>query len=124
MNFEECKQIINDNFRSIKLEKDYAQFQLLLFQIKDLMSHYEKLIELQNEIQSKFYITISQLEKYDFLSDFDYVKWNQAKTMEVTSWKQEVDILNDYKYQIFNILKQIEDGTIEQLLIKQEREFK
>ena len=54
MSIEECKQIILDNFRSIKLEKDYAQLQLSLFQVEELISHYEKLIDLQEEIQSKF----------------------------------------------------------------------
>ena len=123
MSIEECKQIILDNFRSIKLEKDYAQFQLLLYQLTDLISQYEKLLELQDEIIDKHYQVIKHLEDNDLVSDFDYVKWHQQRINEVSSWRCELDVLTEYKHYINNILKQIEDGTAEQALMKQEKEL-
>lgn len=123
MSIEECKQIILDNFRSIKLEKDYAQLQLSLFQIEELISHYEKLIDLQEELQSKHYQAIKHMEDIDLIEDYDYVKWHQKRESEALSWKHELEILTEYKHQINKILQDIEDGTAAKTLAKEEKEF-
>lgn len=123
MSIEECKQIILDNFRSIKLEKDYAQLQLSLFQVEELISQYEKLINLQEEIQSKHYQAIKHMEDIDLIEDYDYVKWHQKREYEVLSWKRELEILIEYKHQINKILQDIEDGTAAKTLAEDEKEF-
>lgn len=120
-NLKKYKQTIMGNFRSIKLEKDYAQFQLLQFQLMELISHYENLINLQEEIQSKHYQTIKQLEELDLIDNYDYVKWHQKKSEEISLWKKELELLTEYKYQINNILENIKNGTAEEMLIKQEK---
>lgn len=122
-NLQKYKQIIIDNFRSIKLEKEYAQFQLLQFQLMELISYYENLINIHEEIKSKHYQTIKQLETLNLLNNYDYVKWHQNKSEEISSWKKELDLLIEYKYQINNILEKIENGTAEEILIKQEKEL-
>ena len=123
MSIEECRRIILDNFRSIKLEKDYAKFQLLLFQILDLISQYEKLIGLQEEIQSKHFQLIKNMEDQRMLEGFDYVALHNKRRDELVSWRYELDILTEYKNHISNILGQIEDGTAEQSLMDEEKEF-
>ena len=123
MSIEECKQIILDNFRSIKLEKDYAQLQLSLFQVEELISHYEKLIDLQEEIQSKHYQAIKHMEDIDLIEDYDYVKWHQKRESEALSCKHELEILSEYKRQINKILQDIEDGTAAKTLKEDEKEF-
>ena len=123
MSIDDCKQIILDNFRRMKLEKDYAQFQLLLYQLTDLISQYEKLLELQDEIMDKHYLVIKHMQDNELVPDFDYVKWHQQRIDEVSSWRHELDMLSEYKHHINNILEQIEDGTVEQSLIEQENEW-
>ena len=123
MSIEECKRIILDNFRSIKLEKDYAQLQISLFQVEELISHYEKLINLQEEIQSKHYQAIKHMEDIDLIEDYDYVKWHQKRESELLSWKHELEILTEYKHQINKILQDIDDGTAAKTLIEEEKEF-
>lgn len=123
MSIEECRRIILDNFRSIKLEKDYAKFQLLLFQILDLISQYEKLIDLQEEIQSKHFQLIKNMEDQRMLEGFDYVAFHNKGCGELASWRNELDILTEYKNHINNIIGQIEDGTAEQSLMDEEKEF-
>lgn len=123
MSIEECKQIILDNFRSIKLEKDYAQLQLSLFQVEELISHYEKLIDFQEEIQSKHYQAIKHVEDIDLIEDYDYVKWHQKRESETLSWKHELEILSGYKHQINKILQDIEDGTAAKTLAEEEKEL-
>ena len=123
MSIEECKQIILDNFRSIKLEKDYAQLQLSLFQVEELISQYEKLIDLQEELQSKHYQAIKHMEDINLIEDYDYVKWHQKRESEVLSWKHELEILTEYKHQISKILQDIEDGTAAKTLAEDEKEF-
>ena len=123
MSIEEYRRIILDNFRSIKLEKDYAKFQLLLFQILDLISQYEKLIGLQEEIQSKHFQLIKNMEDQRMLEGFDYVALHNKRCGELVSWRYELDILTEYKNHVSNILSQIEDGTAEQSLMHEEKEF-
>lgn len=123
MSIEEYKQIILDNFRSIKLEKDYAQLQLSLFQVEELISHYEKLIDLQEELQSKHYQTIKHMEDINLIEDYDYVNWHQKRESEVLLWKHELEILAEYKHQISKILQDIEDGTAAKTLAEEEKEF-
>lgn len=118
---QKYKQTIMDNFRSIKLEKDYAQFQLLQFQLMELISHYKNLINLQEEIQSKHYQTIKQLKSLNLIDNYDYVKLHQNKSEEISLWKKELELLTEYKYQINNILENIENGTAKEMLIKQEK---
>ena len=118
---QKYKQTIMDNFRSIKLEKDYAQFQLLQFKLMELISHYKNLINLQEEIQSKHYQTIKQLKSLNLIDNYDYVKWHQNKSEEISLWKKELELLTEYKYQINNILENIENGTAKEMLIKQEK---
>lgn len=122
-NLRKYKQTIMDNFRSIKLEKEYAQFQLLQFQLMELISYYENLINIHEEIKSKHYQIIKQLEALNLLDNYDYVKWYQNKSEEISSWKTELDLLIEYKYQINNILEKIENGTAEEILIKQEKKL-
>lgn len=93
---QKYKQTIMDNFRSIKLEKDYAQFQLLQFQLMELISHYKNLINLQEEIQSKHYQTIKQLKSLNLIDNYDYVKWHQNKSEEISLWKKELELLTEY----------------------------
>lgn len=123
MSIEEYKQIILDNFRSIKLEKDYAQLQLSLFQVEELISHYEKLINLQEELQSKHYQTIKHMEDINLIEDYDYLKWHQKRESEVISWKHELEVLAEYKNQINKVLQDIEDGTAAKTLAEEEKEF-
>ena len=123
MSIEEYKQIILDNFRSIKLEKDYAQLQLSLFQVEELISHYEKRIDLQEELQSKHYQTIKHMEDINLIEDYDYVNWHQKRESEVLLWKHELEILAEYKHQISKILQDIEDGTAAKTLAEEEKEF-
>ncbi|WP_458453472.1 hypothetical protein [Methanobrevibacter sp.] len=123
MSIEDCKQIILDNFRDIKLEKDYAQLQLSLFQVEELISHYEKLIDLQKEIQSKHYLAIKHMEDIDLLDDYDYVNWHQNRESEISSWQHELAILTEYKHHINKIIQDIEDGTAAKKLAEREKEF-
>ena len=123
MSIEECRQIILDNFRSIKLEKDYAQFQLMLFQLLELISQYEKLIEMQEEIQSKYFQLIKNLENERLIEDFDYVSWHNKRSEEIESWRHELDILTEYKNHVSIIIEHIEDGSAEKALIEEEKEF-
>ena len=105
------------------MEKDYAQLQLSLFQVEELISHYEKLIDLQEEIQSKHYQAIKHMEDIDLIEDYDYVKWHQKRESEVLLWKHELEILAEYKHQISKILQDIEDGTAAKTLAEEEKEF-
>ncbi len=57
------------------------------------------------------------------LEGFDYVALHNKRHDELVSWRNELDILTEYKNHISNILGQIEDGTAEQSLMDEEKEF-
>ena len=124
MNFNRCREVILDNFRSMKLEKEYAKFQLIQFQLLDLISHYEKLIELEKDIKLK-YFEVRETLKYNELVDFDIdpVKWDDKKNHEIKSFENELNLLNEYARQITDILKSIDDGSVEDALKSAEKEL-
>ena len=105
------------------MEKDYAQLQLSLFQVEELISHYEKLINLQEELQSKHYQAIKHMEDINLIEDYVHQgKLEQNTTIEDISkaaniW-QEAE-----QHQISKILQDIEDGTAAKTLAEEEKEF-
>ena len=118
-----CKQIIIDNFRWIKLEKDYAQFQLILFQLSQLISYYEQLIELQKEIKVIYAEVVEKLEINKVIDDYDYINWNEKRNDELSSWIDDLNLLCKYKNHINRILLDIENGSAEKALRKEEEKL-
>lgn len=48
-------------------------------------------------------------------------KWNEVRAHENTNWNEEVELISQFKYHLDGLLLQLNDGTIEQMIIDEER---
>ena len=115
------KQDALDIFRNMKLDYDKARLQLIDYQLENLIADYEKMKELREDIQQKFFSVIETICDNDLDDvDINIHEWQKIRDSENTNWNGELDILSDYKYQVNECLDLLYDGTIEQMLIAEE----
>lgn len=55
-----------DMFRMMKIEMDKARFQLLSYEIADLINSYEQLQKLREEIQAKYFAMLDKIDASEF----------------------------------------------------------
>ena len=107
--------------RNMKLDYDKARLQLIDYQLQNLIADYEKLKELREDIQQKFFLVIETICDNDFDDvDINAQEWQKIRDSENTNWNGELDILSDYKYQVNECLGLLYDGTIEQMLLAED----
>ena len=119
--YNESEQDALDIFRNMKLDYDKARLQLIEYQLENLIADYEKMKELREDIQQKFFSVIETICDND-LDDvaINAHEWQKIRDNENTNWSDELDVLSDYKYQVNECLQLLNDGTIEQMLMAEE----
>lgn len=55
--------------------------------------------------------------------DVSYEKWLEIRDYENTNWNDEVDVMSQFKYYLGDLLLQLNDGTMEQRFIDEERKI-
>lgn len=119
LNAEE--KYVMDTLRDMKLGYDKARFQLIAYQLNNLITSYEKLIELRDEIQEQFFAVIRAIND-NGLDDVDINahEYQQIRDKENATWQAELNIISDYKYQFDEGLELLNSGVVEQILIAEE----
>ena len=111
-----------DMFRTMKIEMDKSRFQLWSYQLNDLINSYSQLQQLREDIQVKYFEMLKKIDESEFATvDVCYEKWNEARTYENTNWNEEVELISQFKYHLDDLLLQLNDGTIEQMIIDEEK---
>lgn len=106
-----------DMLINIKIGYDKSRLGFAEYQLDTLISEYEKLKEIRDDIQSKFFLLFDTLNEYQISNDtIDAHEWQKIRDVEEANWNDELGILSDFKYQINGLLKQLNDGTIEQMI--------
>ena len=59
--------------------------------------------------------------KVNLLLDVNYEKWSEVREYENANWHEEVEVMSEFKYHLDDLLMQLDDGTIEQLIIEEEK---
>ena len=110
--------------RNMKLDCDKARMELIDYKLADVMADYEKLKELRDEIQQKFFSVIETI-KENGLDDVDINthEWEKIRDSENNHWDSELDIIFDYKYQVNECLELLNDGTIERMLMDKDNKY-
>lgn len=102
---------------NIKIGYDKSRLGFAEYQLNILISEYERLKEIRDDIQSKFFLLFETLNEYEISNDtIDAHEWQKIRDVEEANWNDELGILSDFKYQINGLLKQLNDGTIEQMI--------
>lgn len=111
-----------DMFRTMKIECDKARFQLWSYELEDLINSYGELKKLREDIRVKYFAMLEKIDASEFASvDVDYQKWNTILTNEKNEWDEELELMSEFKHHLDGLLLQLDDGTIEQMIIEDEK---
>lgn len=122
--YDECnideKEVI-DSFRKMKLLYDHSRFKFHRLQIEDLINDYEKLMNLREEIQSKYFSIYDELVNEDLIEgQLDAISWGIDREREVETWNAELSLLTEIKVNFDMAIAMIENGEAEQAIINDE----
>ena len=107
----------SDDFR---LEYDCERYRLMSYQLDSLLEDYDKLIELRDNIQFKFFTALENIKKNGIPVDEDYGRWEKLRTSEREGWNAEIDLIVDLKYDIDDNLKLLDNSKMRKMMIKKE----
>lgn len=112
-----------DMFRTMKIECDKARFQLWRYELDDLINSYGELKKLREDIRVKYFAMLEKIDASEFAEvvDVDYGKWDTILTNENNEWTEELELMSQFKYHLDGLLLQLNDGTIEQMIIEDEK---
>lgn len=116
------EHFVVDMFLQMKIKCDKARFELWSYQLKDLINSYEQLQQLRADIQAKYFAMLEKIDESEFVDvDVSYEKWSEVREYENANWHEEVDVMSEFKYHLDGLLLQLDDGTIEQMIIEDEK---
>ena len=92
------------------------------FQLDNLLEEYDKLIELRQSIQLKFFTTLENVKKNGIPVKQDYERWEKIRTSERDGWNEEIDLIADLKYDVDDNLKILDNTKMRRILIDSELE--
>ena len=92
--------MINDEIEKLQLDLDCEKFRLMSFQLENLLEDYNKLLELRENIQLKFFQAMDNIKKNEIPIDEDFTRWDETRTRERERWMWEINLIADLKYDI------------------------
>lgn len=111
-----------NTFRDMKIECDKARFELMSYQLTDLINDYQQLLQLRDTIREKNFSLMEKINDSGLADiDIDYVKWDILLTNEKIEWNEEIELISELKYYLDDLLMQLNTGVIEQMIIEEER---
>ncbi|WP_407379815.1 hypothetical protein [Methanobrevibacter sp.] len=114
----------NDDLDRLKLELECEKFRLMSFQLDNLLEEYDKLIELRQSIQLKFFTALENVKKNGIPVKQDYERWEKIRTSERDGWNEEIDLIADLKYDVDDNLKLLDNTKMRRILIDDELDEK
>lgn len=110
-----------DAFRQMKLISDYNRFRLYRYKVEDLISDYEQLKKLREEIQVKYFSIYDELLAEDLIEgELDAGDWGITRDHENEVWDSEIRLMSDIKTNFDIAIAMIESGEAEQAIIDDE----
>ena len=105
----------------MKLISDYNRFRLYRYKVEDLISDYEQLKKLREEIQVKYFSIYDELLAEDLIEgELDAGDWGITRDHENEVWDSEIRLMSDIKTNFDIAIAMIESGEAEQAIIDDE----
>ncbi len=105
----------------MKLMCDYSKFKYHRLQVEDLISDYEQLKQLREEIQVKYFSIYEELLQEELIDgELDVGIWGITRDHENEVWDSELRLMSDIKTNFDIAIKMIESGEAEQVIIDDE----
>ena len=118
---EDDEKEILDAFRQMKLISDYNRFRLYRYKFEDLISDYEQLKKLREEIQVKYFSIYEELVAEGLIEgELDAGDWGITRDHENKVWDSEIRLMSDIKTNFDIDIAMIESGEAEQAIIDDE----
>ena len=118
---EDDEKEVLDAFRQMKLISDYNRFRLYRYKVEDLISDYEQLKKLREEIQVKYFSIYDELLAEDLIDgELDAGDWGITRDHENEVWDSEIIRMSDIKTNFDIAIAMIESGEAEQAIIDDE----
>ena len=118
---EDDEKEILDAFRQMKLISDYNRFRLYRYKFEDLISDYEQLKKLREEIQVKYFSIYEELVAEGLIEgELDAGDWGITRDHENEVWDSEIRLMSDIKTNFDIDIAMIESGEAEQAIIDDE----
>lgn len=112
----------SDDIDRLKLELECEKFRLMSYQLENLLEEYDKLIELRDNIQLKFFTALENAKRNNIPVKEDFERWEKIRTSEREGWNAEIDLIADLKYDVDDNLKLMDNSRMRRLLIDNEFE--
>lgn len=110
----------NDDLDLLKIELECEKFRLMSYQLESLMEDYDKLMELRDNIQFKFFNTMENIKRNNIPVKEDYDRWSKVRNAERQGWDEEINLIADLKYDIDDNLKILDNTKMRRMLINKE----
>ncbi len=110
----------NDELDKLRLDLECEKFRLMSFQLGNLLEEYDKLLELRENIQLKFFQAMDNIKKNEIPFEEDFTRWNETRTHERELWMSEINLIADLKYDIDDNLKLLDNNKMQRLFIEKE----
>lgn len=118
---EDDEKEVLDTFRQMKLISDYNRFKLYRYKVEDLITDYEKLKQLREEIQAKYFSIYDELVSEELIEgELDASVWGITREHENEVWDTELRLMSEIKANFDLAIKMIETGEADQSIINDE----
>ena len=100
---------------------DYNRFKLFSYKVEELISDYEHLKKLREEIQSKYFSVYEELLNEELIEgELDVSIWGITRDHENETWDVELRLMSDIKTNFDIAINMIESDEAEQSIIDDE----
>lgn len=110
-----------DVFRQMKLMSDFNRFGFYNLKVENLISKYEHLKQLREEIQGDYFLIYGELLSEELIEgELDASEWSITRDHENEVWDAELRLMSEIKVNFDLAIKMIETGEADQSIIDAE----
>ena len=110
-----------DVFRQMKLMSDYNKFRFYNLKVEALITKYEQLKQLREEIQGDYFLIYDELLSEKLIEgELDASDWGITRDHENEVWDAELRLMSEIKANFDLAIKMIKSGEADQSIIDAE----
>ena len=118
---ENDEKEVLDVFRQMKLMSDYNRFRFFNLKVENLITKYEQLKQLREEIQGDYFLIYDELLSEELIEgELDASDWGITRDHENEVWDAELRLMSEIKANFDLAIKMIKSGEADQSIIDAE----
>lgn len=118
---ENDEKEVLDVFRQMKLMSDYNKFRFYNLKVEALITKYEQLKKLREEIQGDYFLIYDELLSEELIGgELDASDWGITREHENEVWDAKIRLMSEIKANFDLAIKMIESREVDQSIIDAE----